>query len=446
MARGAAPLTNECIPGIVSTRTDSPSCSARRRRKLPLKLDWIVTQLGAREHYAIPRALARTGQLKCFYTDAWCTWGRSLLQRGPSLTRALANRYHEDLSAESVTAFNSMAITNVLRRSLIEWKGGKDALAWHHADAGRRFAHAVVHSLRKRDLSSGQPAFFGFSVGSLEVLSHLQTCAIPTVVDQISPGPLETQIVAREAQEWPKWVHDIPSSQPVLEDRVAHEWELADLVLVNSSWSKQALEREGVPPEKIIVIPSAYESSVSPEVRNGLRTGPLQVLWLGNVILRKGIHYLVQAAKQLRAADVQFQVVGPIGITDYAVNQAPENMTFHGPVSRNRVSDFYHDADVFILPTLSDGFGLTQLEAMAHGCPVIATPNCGRVVVDGENGFVIPPRDPEAIVEVIEWVLRHRNVVSKLSRAAIATVENYSLHAYAERLSRAVTLRSPFGS
>jgi glycosyltransferase involved in cell wall biosynthesis len=90
---------------------------------------------------------------------------------------------------------------------------------------------------------------------------------------------------------------------------------------------------------------------------------------------------------------VHFDVVGPIGILPVAVSSALQNMTFFSPVSRDRAAGWYRRSDVFVLPTLSDGFALTQLEAVAHGLPVITTPNCCRVVEDDKTGSIIPARE-----------------------------------------------------
>ena len=123
------------------------------------------------------------------------------------------------------------------------------------------------------------------------------------------------------------------------------------------------------------------------------------MLWLGQVNVRKGIHYLMEAARKLEKENIHFDVVGPIGILSDAVASAPRNVTFHGPVGRDQTANWYRKADLFVLPTLSDGFAITQLEAMAHGLPVITTPCCGEVVSDGVDGFIVAPRDAEALAK-----------------------------------------------
>jgi glycosyltransferase involved in cell wall biosynthesis len=72
-----------------------------------------------------------------------------------------------------------------------------------------------------------------------------------------------------------------------------------------------------------------------------------------------------------------------------------------GQIPRSETPELYRNADLFVLPTLSDGFGLTQLEALAHGLPVVATPNCARVVEDGVQGRIVPAADSQALAHAI---------------------------------------------
>jgi glycosyltransferase involved in cell wall biosynthesis len=152
------------------------------------------------------------------------------------------------------------------------------------------------------------------------------------------------------------------------------------------------------------------------------------------VNVRKGIHYLVDAARLLQDENVRFDVVGPIGIFPDAVAAAPGNITFHGPVSRDRAEEWYRQADVFVLPTLSDGFALTQLEALAHGVPLITTPRCGRVVEDGKTGFIVPAQDAPALAEAILRFVRAPELAGGMESACREAVKAYSIDAYGSRL------------
>ena len=155
---------------------------------------------------------------------------------------------------------------------------------------------------------------------------------------------------------------------------------LADRIVVNSRWSLEALVKQGVQESKLNIIPLCFEPPTDTPhaaLRTPNPTAPLRVLFLGQVILRKGIQYLMQSAKMLEGENIRFDVVGPAGITPEAMRSAPKNMFFHGRSTRDQTVDWYRQSDVFVLPTLSDGFALTQLEAMAHGLPVVTTRRAG---------------------------------------------------------------------
>jgi glycosyltransferase involved in cell wall biosynthesis len=110
-----------------------------------------------------------------------------------------------------------------------------------------------------------------------------------------------------------------------------------------------------------------------------------------------------------------------------------DNVRWVGPVSRDRCADFYRRADVFVLPTLSDGFGLTQLEALSWKLPVISTEHCGDVVVDGTNGFVLKDLRAERLAEVLRVLAREPALIQRLSDGAVVS-SRFSLDAIGQQL------------
>jgi glycosyltransferase involved in cell wall biosynthesis len=195
--------------------------------------------------------------------------------------------------------------------------------------------------------------------------------------------------------------------------------------------------------EKIEILPLSYEGEavhdkgvINTSDQNSVKD--LQVLWLGQVNVRKGIHYLIEAARMLEGRDIHFDIVGPIGIAREIVDSAPSNMTFHGSVSRDLAADYYRKADVFVLPTLSDGFAITQLEAMAYGLPVITTPHCGKVVIDGETGFVVPARDAKALAEAVMRFAKDRELALRMNDNCRASVKKFSIDTYGECLMKII--------
>jgi len=284
--------------------------------------------------------------------------------------------------------------------------------------------------------------FFGYSYMSLEMLEVERARGAVTVLDQIDPGPVEFRLVAEEMARNPGLAGPPLSFPTAYYDRLKREWELADVIVVNSEWSREAIVAEGADASKIEILPLAFEmedgrwkmeerKAPSSDLRS---PSTLRVLWLGQVNVRKGIHYLMDAARKLEKENVLFDVVGSIAVLPATIASASSNMTFHGPVSRDRAAEWYRQSDVFVLPTLSDGFALTQLEALAHGLPVIVTPNCGRIVENGKTGFIVPARDAQALADAIMRFMHTPGFAAEMRSHCREAAKLYSVDAYAQRL------------
>jgi glycosyltransferase involved in cell wall biosynthesis len=403
---------------------------------------WTVAHIGAREHYAVPLGLHRAGKLARLFTDAYCYRGCRLLARAPGAWGRFAARRCPELPDSGVTAFNGRAVLDALRAR----PRTTEELFDRFLLDGGRFARSVVEALRESPLEPTHDVFLAFDTGALEALEVLKALNVVTVVDQIDPAAVQEAVLREESEKWPGWL-ELPGRIPARYfDRLRAEWHVAHRVVVNSEWSRQALISQGVAAEKIVLVPCGYASAV----RGALRLGGdrcLSVLWLGNVSLVKGIQYLVEAARRLMQSRIRVRVVGPVGISRQAVGSAPPNVEFVGPVSRPKVGWWYDQADVFVFPTLSDGFGITQVEAMSHGLPVIATPNCGAVVRDGVDGLIVPAGDADALAAAIARLDADRPLLAEMSRQALAGVHRFSLEKTTRTLIEAVEgLRPPASS
>jgi len=368
--------------------------------------DWICSQIGAREHYAIPKALQRVGRLEKLYTD---------------LPRAGI----KDIESSKYSTFGL--------GGLLEWyKMRKSTRYEDFIRNGQWFSNQLIKRIQNKDMHDN--VFFGYDTGFLEAAKVASEQGALTVLGQMDPGRVEFDIVVEERGRWPGWEDHSPPIPDSYQKRREAEWATADKIIVNSDWSRIALEQQGVPTEKLEVIPLCYEPPASVELSGGRDESEFVVLWLGQVNLRKGIPYVLEAAKLLKDEQVRFEIVGPIKIASEQVAAAPSNVNFVGRVQRSDLSKVYSRADLFMLPTLSDGFAITQLEAMAHGLPVIATPNCGKVVKDGSDGFVIPIRDAAVLAEKIMVLANDKSKHSAFSKNALATSKQFTIEKLSERL------------
>ena len=375
-------------------------------------MKWVCCQLGAREHYAVPRALQRSGLLGELVTDLWIRLGAF-------------GRFHPGLANARITASNIAALTFELKASLARENGWK--LITRRNDWFQR--QAVAQLTRSKSVN-GNHSVFAYSYAAEQIFKFAKSRGWRTVLGQIDPGPVDEGMIAGLHEKFGiRW----EAAPKEYWDGWRSECELADQIVVNSSWSRKALVNEGVPEQKIRVVPVAYEIGLRsfqrhyPQAFSAER--PLRVLFLGQVNLRKGVGQLLEAVKLLAGENVEFWFVGPGQIQ---IPEGPRVKSF-GVARRVDVDTYYRDADVFILPTLSDGFGLTQLEAQSWKLPVIASRHCGEVVTDGANGVILEEVSGQAIADVLLGFLRSPETLSAMS-ARSGVDHRFSLETLASSL------------
>jgi glycosyltransferase involved in cell wall biosynthesis len=368
-------------------------------------MKWICCQIGAREHYAIPRALSSRGLLSGLITDAWVPPSSFLAKISAG---GLADRFHNDLSDVRVMAFNSSVILFEMRaraHRLGEWERIIARNQW--------FQRKVVGALNSQlSTLSSQPILLSYSYAALEPFRFAKLHGWKTLLLQIDPGPEEERIVAEEVARVPELAGGWHAAPADYWASWRQECDLADRIIINSEWSREGLMRRGIPDGKLTLIPLAYGASEVGDQKSEIKQvrsyparftqeRPMRVLFLGQVNLRKGVARLLQAAQILRDEPVEFWIVGPVQIANAETAADSARVKWFGSVTRKETAEKYRAADVFILPTLSDGFAITQLEAQAQGLPVISSKCCGGVVENGRNGIILEEPSAACIAAAI---------------------------------------------
>ena len=156
--------------------------------------------------------------------------------------------------------------------------------------------------------------------------------------------------------------------------------------------------------------------------------GSFEVLFAGQVALRKGIPYLLKAFARLRHAHKRLTIVG--SIHDHMrplLRELPtENVTFTGSLPQTELIEKMSRSHVLVLPSIEEGLALVQAQAMACQCPVIATEATGAedLFNDGVEGFIIPDRDVEALADRLQRVAEDPSLQARLSAAALLRVRS----------------------
>jgi len=214
-----------------------------------------------------------------------------------------------------------------------------------------------------------------------------------------------------------------------------------DLVLAASNYVKDGLLELGVKQDRIAVVPYGLNAKFYEKPPDPV---PGRVLFVGMIDPHKGLEYLAGAARQLRTEGFtgEFRAVGPFVCPEVLRHPAFKGLNYTGPMTRDEVKKEFASADIFVFPTLTDGFGMVLLEALFAGLPIICTPNCGDVVCDGFNGRVVPSHSSVALSEAILEVVTNRSRRAEMSRNALSRVGLFTWEAYQHRLIDA--LRSVF--
>jgi glycosyltransferase involved in cell wall biosynthesis len=223
-------------------------------------------------------------------------------------------------------------------------------------------------------------------------------------------------------------------------DRLIKESILADHCVVASSFTKETLVENSIPDNKITVVPYGVDSSKFPQkqVYNSVN-GSLNIIFVGQMIQRKGLYYLLEAIKKLNSPNVNLTIVGR-GSIDYNLLKnysSASNIHIKINLSHAELVNEFHKNDVLIFPSLVEGFGQVILEAMSSGLPVICTPNtAGRdLFLTGDEGIIVPIRSIDALAEKIEWCLLNKETLADMGRAAAKTSGKFTWEIFRKKIS-----------
>ena len=227
--------------------------------------------------------------------------------------------------------------------------------------------------------------------------------------------------------------------------------ERADLVVLSSRYSADVARAEyGVPASRLAVVPEAIDvvgwRARFARAGQRPRAGPV-VLCVARQYPRKRIGDLLYAAAWLRsripAARIRIVGRGPewaLLVRLHGALGLGERVALLGDISRERLAEEYANADCFCLPSVQEGFGIVFLEAMAAGLPVVACRAAAvpEVVLDGQTGVLVPPRDPEALARALADLLRRPERARELGEAGRRRAAELTPTLIAERFLDAV--------
>lgn len=221
-------------------------------------------------------------------------------------------------------------------------------------------------------------------------------------------------------------------------------YDLADKLVVGSSFVRQSLIDRGIDAEKIMINPYGVDTGFWTEAfhkRRNKDSKTMTFVYAASVGLRKGAHYLLRAWRKANLKDCELLVCGANYLPNHVeFSEVPKGVKFLGPKTHEQLRELYSKADVYVLPSLFEGLARSGLEAMTAGLPAIVTWETGLtdMVTHDLNGWVVPSRNDKALAACLRKCALDREATAEAGVRAHEIATNYSWKAYGARCATIV--------
>lgn len=230
----------------------------------------------------------------------------------------------------------------------------------------------------------------------------------------------------------------LPSQRVVRPDQKRREMELADLVLVPSSFVEQTI-RAFHPQKRVARASYGVDTDFWRPRDETSSERALRFIYAGQISLRKGIPVLIEAWRKAALTDAALDLIGPWLLAEGKRRSLPTGVTHWSPLSAQALRERYQAVDVFVFPSYFEGFGLVLTEALACGLPAIAsTATIGPDILDDACGRLIAPGEMDELVDALRWFAANRERLPAMSRAARQRAEQLTWERYRREVTVAV--------
>lgn len=379
---------------------------------------------GARDGYHVAAALEEAGLLEALVTDLYWPadrlWARNFERMAPaSLSSALRARFSEHLPSSRVRWANpSGPVSFALDKTpAVSFETRRKAQRWNDAALGELAGNLAA----KTGSNLLSYSYYGYHA--------FKSFGKPGILFQVHPHPVSVRRLLSEELAMhsecagsleKEWELSLPSDDFA---RLTEETRMASQFICASSFTKQTLVENGADPRCISVVPYGVDAArfappvtASPATR---KDGKLQLLFVGTINQRKGIKYLLEALRLLRSSHVQLVVCGR-AVDNLQLFSGQSQVHVRPSVSFAELQRAYQESDLFVFPSIVEGFAQVLLEALSSGLPILSTSHTAApdLIDEGIQGYVVPPRRPDLLAERIDWLASHPQQLAEMKAAA----------------------------
>lgn len=389
-----------------------------------------VSQYGARRRYMIPQILEKEGILDTLYTDSTAdsflgqiaSFINNRIKSSAAL-RKLSNRktcipsdkvYSDDLLQVRIF-LNQLLKKPVLRNVSAIFEG-----------SSKRFIH---HGIGEIDW------LYTMFIENLDFARYAKSKGVKIIADIYENPFIWEELLAeidKTAYRSIRYLRPLYEAQAILRRKyVDRMLQMADQYLVPSEYVRDSLKKSNqYCDEKVNIIP--YVSSIR---NNEYNNSPIigRIIWVGNDVVRKGLSYCAEAATQLKKkySNIDFRIIGPVP-DELRQDGYYKDLTFVGYCNKFQLEKEFKSADMFVFPTLAEGFAGVLLEASSFGVPIITTDASGF----SRNApcVFIPKNDSLAIINEVSRMMEDREYRDNMSHALFDYSQKIGASQFSDKL------------
>lgn len=268
--------------------------------------------------------------------------------------------------------------------------------------------------------------FWGWSGVSLNCIKKIRSNKSAVIIVERGSAHINYQYkVLKEEEERLGLKINLPSKLMV--EKENQEYARADFISVPSSFAKETFIQNNTPSQKIISTSLGVDLKVFHPIKK--QDNVFRIVTTSARII-KGTHYILEAVNRIisKRKNLELWILGGIekDIKPF-LKKFEGNFKYIGNIPQRSLYKFYSQGSVFILFSLEDGFGMSLLEAMACGLPVICSDATGakEVVLDGVNGYIIPLRNVDILIEKILYLYKNPDICLQMGKNALKCVRDF---------------------
>lgn len=400
----------------------------------------VVVHAGARDAYQLALSLSQYDMLDALVTDlfwpAESSWTARLARLSPGLHGQALQRSAEGLPFARIRLCPWRGLSTLLVEKVRRTPAKLRRLVHRSADAALGRTAGELAARHGSGLVTY--SYYGFHA--------MQAYGRPTLLFQVHPhAATMRRILQQELADHPdcaeslcqEWELTLPEQDF---EHLVQESAMASRYLVASTFTKNSLIEHGADPQSISVVSYGVDLQhfhPSPDRKPIGEDAPLRLLFVGRINQRKGVKYLLEALRLLPQRNVSLTICGRVVDSLSLFRNSGIEVNIRPSVSSEELVAAYQNADLFVFPSVAEGFAQVLLESLACGLPILSTTHTAApdLITEGKEGFIVEPRRPDLLAERIGWCVAHRRELEEMRLEARRTAEQFTWERFRSKVA-----------